>query len=220
MTYKDLLKGKKKLAFIPALVVLATYFWPFLLGGILSFFAYKRIPSTVVKFALIALITLFSIPAGSGWLAGMASLGATVDQKEKSKVETVKTEEKTIIQAITVTPSPTQQPTPSTIPTVTIKPKATPTPTKKLVPTPTKNPVIVYPTATKIPVQRVQTQVQPIAQPVQQTGGGSGCNCSLTCTQMTSCSEAQYQLNTCGCSARDGDDDGIACDGAPLHCQN
>lgn len=38
------------------------------------------------------------------------------------------------------------------------------------------------------------------------------CNCSKTCSQITSCSEAQYQLKTCGCSARDGDDDGIACD--------
>ncbi|HRI05722.1 MAG TPA: thermonuclease family protein [Candidatus Dojkabacteria bacterium] len=38
------------------------------------------------------------------------------------------------------------------------------------------------------------------------------CNCSKTCSQITSCAEAQYQLKTCGCSARDGDDDGIACD--------
>ena len=38
------------------------------------------------------------------------------------------------------------------------------------------------------------------------------CNCKKTCAQMSSCKEAQYQLNTCGCSARDGDDDGVACD--------
>jgi micrococcal nuclease len=38
------------------------------------------------------------------------------------------------------------------------------------------------------------------------------CSCSKTCAQMSSCAEAQYQLNTCGCSARDGDDDGVACD--------
>jgi len=38
------------------------------------------------------------------------------------------------------------------------------------------------------------------------------CNCSKTCTQMSSCKEAQYQLDVCGCSARDGDKDGIACD--------
>jgi hypothetical protein len=27
-------------------------------------------------------------------------------------------------------------------------------------------------------------------------------------------------LNSCGCTARDADHDGIACDSAPLHCQN
>jgi len=37
------------------------------------------------------------------------------------------------------------------------------------------------------------------------------CNCSKTCPNL-SCAEAQYQLNTCGCSVRDADDDGIACD--------
>lgn len=48
-------------------------------------------------------------------------------------------------------------------------------------------------------------------QTVNNTGGAYTCNCSKTCPNM-SCSEAQYQLNTCGCSARDADDDGIACD--------
>jgi hypothetical protein len=37
------------------------------------------------------------------------------------------------------------------------------------------------------------------------------CNCSKTCPNMT-CAEAYYQLNECGCSARDGDDDGIPCE--------
>jgi endonuclease YncB( thermonuclease family) len=38
------------------------------------------------------------------------------------------------------------------------------------------------------------------------------CNCNKTCSNMSSCAEAQFQLNSCGCSARDGDNDGIACD--------
>ena len=42
------------------------------------------------------------------------------------------------------------------------------------------------------------------------------CNCKKTCSQMSSCDEAQYQLNVCGCTARDGDKDGIACD---TNCQ-
>jgi micrococcal nuclease len=54
------------------------------------------------------------------------------------------------------------------------------------------------------------TAPQPIQQ--QPIGGSYICNCSKTCSQMSSCAEAQYQLNTCRCSARDADDDGIACD--------
>jgi micrococcal nuclease len=38
------------------------------------------------------------------------------------------------------------------------------------------------------------------------------CNCKKTCAQMSSCEEAQYQLNVCGCTARDADKDGVACD--------
>lgn len=52
---------------------------------------------------------------------------------------------------------------------------------------------------------------KPTASPVQNTGGSYICNCSKTCPNM-SCSEAQYQLNVCGCSRRDADGDGIACD--------
>jgi len=51
-----------------------------------------------------------------------------------------------------------------------------------------------------------------IAPPTQNTGGSWACNCSKTCGQMSSCAEAQYQLNVCGCSRRDADGDGIACD--------
>jgi len=62
------------------------------------------------------------------------------------------------------------------------------------------------------PTQTTQTQpVQP-APPTTQTSGAYTCNCSKTCPQMSSCAEAQYQLNTCGCKARDADKDGIACD--------
>lgn len=38
------------------------------------------------------------------------------------------------------------------------------------------------------------------------------CNCSKTCPQISTCEEAQYQLNHCGCTVRDADHDGIACD--------
>lgn len=38
------------------------------------------------------------------------------------------------------------------------------------------------------------------------------CSCSKTCDEMASCEEAYYQLNTCGCTRRDGDKDGIPCE--------
>ena len=38
------------------------------------------------------------------------------------------------------------------------------------------------------------------------------CDCSKTCTQMSSCDEAYYQLNECGCSKRDGDKDSVPCE--------
>lgn len=38
------------------------------------------------------------------------------------------------------------------------------------------------------------------------------CDCSKTCSEITTCDEAQYQLKVCGCSVRDRDGDGIACD--------
>lgn len=38
------------------------------------------------------------------------------------------------------------------------------------------------------------------------------CNCSKTCPNMSSCEEAYYQLNTCGCGRRDGDNDGVPCE--------
>lgn len=48
--------------------------------------------------------------------------------------------------------------------------------------------------------------------PQKATSGSYVCNCSKSCTKMSSCEEAYYQLNTCGCSARDGDDDGVPCE--------
>ena len=38
------------------------------------------------------------------------------------------------------------------------------------------------------------------------------CDCSKTCSEMSSCEEAYYQLKTCGCGRRDGDNDGVPCE--------
>jgi micrococcal nuclease len=50
---------------------------------------------------------------------------------------------------------------------------------------------------------------QPVAPP---PSSGFVCNCSKLCTQMASCQEAYFQLNSCGCGERDSDNDGIPCE--------
>lgn len=107
---------------------------------------------------------------------------------------------------ITPTLSPTNKPTvkPTSIPT--IKPTLIPTfkPTIKPILKPTSIPIV-----TKAPIINNQTN-----------NSTYSCDCKKTCTEISSCAEAQYLLNTCSCHQRDKDGDGIACDGAPLHCQN
>ncbi len=116
-------------------------------------------------------------------IASPVSFSATVETTQTdNSVTTLDTAEG----FIELSPSPIPSPTPK--PTV----KPTPVPTPKLVvvstpkPTPTPAPVV--------------------------TSDGFSCNCSKTCPNMSSCEEAQYQLNVCGCGARDADNDGIACD--------
>lgn len=49
------------------------------------------------------------------------------------------------------------------------------------------------------------------------TGGTTGngkftCDCSKACTKIATCDEAYFQLNQCGCQARDADKDGVPCE--------
>ena len=132
---------------------------------------------------------------------------------------------------VPVSPTPTKTPTtpiitvtPTATPTAILTPTATPTIESTNTPTPTATPTLkptlapiyrIIVTPTPAPVKIQQRYI-----PVQQGSGSWPCNCGLTCTQISSCVQAQYLLNSCGCSARDADHDGIACDSAPLHCQN
>lgn len=92
-----------------------------------------------------------------------------------------------------------------------------PSPTPKPTPTPTLAPVYV-PEPTIAPIQPKATivpTIEPVATaaPTQAPATNSySCNCSKTCPNMSSCDEAYYQLNNCGCSVRDGDDDGVPCE--------
>ena len=98
----------------------------------------------------------------------------------------IKTTGKPDVPAISTQPTVTNTPTPSPTFTNTPPPSPAPKPTIKVVEAPPPPP--------------------PVNEP------SYACNCSKTCKQMSSCAEAQYQLNVCGCSARDGDHDGVACD--------
>lgn len=88
-------------------------------------------------------------------------------------------------------------------PTITnIQPSITSTPI------PTK---IVYPSNT--PAPQVPTTQENTSSGIQtNTSSGYVCNCGKTCTQITTCDEAYFQLNNCGCRQRDGDKDGVPCE--------
>lgn len=66
--------------------------------------------------------------------------------------------------------------------------------------------------STQQTTKQTTTPTQAQTQPSNQTSGSYTCDCLKTCSQMSSCAEAQYQLDVCGCGARDADKDGIACD--------
>ena len=87
---------------------------------------------------------------------------------------------------------------------------STPTSTPKSKATSTPKPTIKV--SIPIPTQVIYNPPATLAPATGGTGGSWECNCSKTCPNMSSCTEAQYQLNVCGCGARDADKDGIACD--------
>lgn len=77
----------------------------------------------------------------------------------------------------------------------------------------TKNRIISEPEALEILADmKLEAFVdRTISERTNGVGEGFTCNCAKTCAAMD-CAEAQYQLNACGCSRRDRDMDGIACD--------
>jgi competence protein ComEC len=57
------------------------------------------------------------------------------------------------------------------------------------------------------------TQPPTVVQPTQQPPAPAYvCDCGKTCSQMSSCEEAYFQLQQCGCGRRDGDGDGVPCE--------
>ena len=69
------------------------------------------------------------------------------------------------------------------------------------------------PDPTSTPVQLKETETtKSVVAPSPATVSPYSCDCGKTCSQMSSCDEAYYQLNVCGCSIRDGDNDGVPCE--------
>jgi micrococcal nuclease len=106
-------------------------------------------------------------------------------------------------------------------PEACIEPMATPPPKPTLKPStlptsiPHREPTLV-PTKqlTLPPMDNVQndasTETQETSKPL--INDSYTCNCSKTCGEMSSCEEAYYQLEVCGCTRRDGDNDGVPCE--------
>ncbi len=157
------------------------------------FFNATRTKNSLILGGILAVLFVLIAVTAPTPVKDSSTAGQT--QTTLAPTQSVEVSEKPTVAPITQAPSPTPTPT------------SKPAPTKKPTPTPT---MIVFPTATPTP----------FANSTPQSQGGWACDCSKTCPNISSCAEAQYLLNSCGCSARDGDNDGIACDGAPLRCQN
>jgi len=119
-------------------------------------------------------------------LTGVVASRFSTSKKQNSRVEEVELIKTELTANPTISPPPSQTSNPSVQPAST----STVKPTVKYSGT--------YPTFT-------------LTVPSKNSSGSYICNCSKTCPNL-SCAEAQYQLNSCGCTARNADRDGIACD--------
>lgn len=110
---------------------LVLYFWPFLLGGILSFLIILKIKSVKLQWSLIVPIVAVTLFFGSAWFSALIS-----PTKIKNDSVAVSTPSQTPIQP-TQTPQATIKPTPT--PSQTSVPTLTPTPTAAPAKTPKSN---------------------------------------------------------------------------------
>lgn len=89
-------------------------------------------------------------------------------------------------------------------------------------PTPTPHPTLSI-TSDSTEVQSIRSRVEEIINALRSANNGGllqedtpakkrfTCNCDKTCKTVSSCSEAYFQLNTCGCAHLDADQDGVPC---------
>lgn len=111
---------------------LILYFWPFLLGGILSFLILLKIKSVKIRWSLIVSIVAVTLFFGSAWFSAMISPSkvkndsVAVSTPNQAPVQPTQTPQATT----NPTPAPSQTsvpvPTPTSVPTTTATPIATP----------------------------------------------------------------------------------------------
>ncbi len=196
-------------------LALGMYVLPFILGGFLLYFVYKNLDNLIIRNSILVAIVLPTLLFGSIWVAGITQ-GIT-----SPTPATVSTPAPTILPSstpvLTITPTTTVVPTATPSTKVILSPTPAVQSVKKSIPTPTYH--IVIPdkaklTPTPIPIYDppASTSSNNSVPITNNQSSGFTCNCAKTCPNMISCAEAQFQLNSCGCSARDSDHDGVACD--------
>lgn len=142
-------------------------------------------PNNLVRFGIILLLFLIALDVyPSKQIDPKSEMNVSENKEKNTQSINAETEKEKI---------PTPTPLPS--PTLTPSPLPQPTPTLEPLPTPT---YIIH--------------VVPTSPPPPPISSEFSCDCSKTCKDMASCNEAYYQLNTCGCSRRDGDHDGVPCE--------
>ncbi len=215
---KKIFKGKKRFITIPIAIIVGLFLLPLTILFFITWLVNSKISNKIVKNTSFSIIGILALLFSSAYAVGITNPSTQKPDNKEQTTTTVKTatEENKITLTPTLAPTkiltPTITPKPTKKPTPTLKPTKIPTSTIRLTSTPIPT---IRPTA--IPVIKIST---PIPTQTQQPSQGFICNCSKACTEISSCAEAQFQLNTCGCKQRDNDNDGIACDKAPLLCEN
>lgn len=198
---RKIFSGRKKFFTIPLVFLLGLLFLPLTIMFLIGWFTKSKINNSKIKLVIYSILGIVALPFVAAYAIAFTSPSKESTQPSPTTMATVQP---------TIRETSTNHPSISPIPTAI----ASPTPAAKPTTIPSTPKPTVKPVATPVPTTTA-TSTNP-----SPNSGSYACDCSKACTEISTCSEAQYQLKTCGCSQRDIDGDGIACDGAPLHCQN
>jgi len=115
---KKLFNGKKKIIIIPLFIILFLYFIPFVIGGAITYFIYKKINNKLLKYTGLTIVILFTLFFQNTWISVLNSTGNQVTEKSAQQSTS---SSPTIIITTTTKPTliveeilpPTQTPTPT-----------------------------------------------------------------------------------------------------------